>query len=76
MEEKYSKLTLIWGILAILYFPGFVALMYSKKAIEAGGQDNKKRKVGKAIALTILIGVPLGLLMDIMSFMSSCQVPG
>lgn len=77
MAEKYSKLTLIWGISTMfLYVTGFVALAYSAKAIEAGGKDNKKRKVGKAIALTFLIGAPLGLFMNFMDFMSSCQIPG
>ena len=45
MTEKYSKLTLIWAITSIFfYFTGFVALVYSAKAIKAGGEDNKQRK--------------------------------
>ena len=45
MEEKYSKLAFIWGLVSLtLIFPfSIVALVYSDKAVRAGGTDNRKR---------------------------------
>ena len=58
LAEKYSNWTLIWGIVSIfLPIIGTVlALIYSSKAVEAGGADNSARKVGKAIAIAWFVG--------------------
>lgn len=77
MTEKYSKLTLIWAITSIFfYFTGFVALVYSAKAIKAGGEDNKQRKRGATIAKVVLISYTIICSIGCVNLLDSCRIPG
>ena len=58
LAEKYSNWTLIWAIVSIFVpIVGTVlALVYSNKAVQAGGINNSTRKAGKAIAIAWFVG--------------------
>ena len=79
MEEKYSKLAFIWGLVSLtLIFPfSIVALVYSDKAVRAGGTDNRKRIIGKRIAvITLIVSLALFLRSCVNDLNRCIAIPG